>query len=391
MWPMAIDAERHSRIVAMMREERLDALICSSPTEVLLLSGYWPVVGTSVAIFTAEGEVNVLVPSDEHEIAAKSSGAVFTTFNPCELDRLTTPQTAIAQPLTSLCALLSLAHARIGMERNQGIQPASYAVTASYRSALVDILRGAFPQIEIVAVDTLLENLKASKTAIELEKMRVTANIAFAGFANMTEAIHPGLREAEIAGLLQMAFERTPLAGQMQRSYGFFYCMSGPNSATAAAAYARTRQREVQKGDLVMIHANTCGDGYWTDITRTRTADEPSEKQVQMREALMEARQAALDSIRPGVSAQTVDQAARNILEKHGFGPQFKHGLGHGVGFAAANANGRPRIHPASPDVLEAGMTFNIEPAIYFDGYGGMRHCDVVAVTTSGVEVLTQF
>jgi Xaa-Pro dipeptidase len=388
---MAIDPERHARILAMMREEKLDALICSSPTEVLLLTGYWPVMGTSVAMFTAEGEVHLLVPADEHEIAEKSSDAVLTVFRPGELYSLSTPQTAIVEPLTSLCAQLSLTAATIGMEREQGLQPASYAITASYRSALVDILRAAFPQIEIRAVDTLLECLKASKTEIELDKMRITVSIASTGFAAMTDAIRPGLREAEIAGLLQMTFERTTLAAQMQRSYGFFYCMSGPNSATAAAAYARTRQREVQPGDLVMIHANTCGDGYWTDITRTHTAGEPSEKQRQMRKAIMEARLAALDSIRPGVHAQHVDQAARSVLAKHGFGPQFKHGLGHGVGFAAANANGRPRIHPASPDVLEAGMTFNVEPAIYFDEYGGMRHCDIVAVTKSGVEVLTQF
>jgi Xaa-Pro aminopeptidase len=327
--------------------------------------------------------------ADEHEIAAKSSNALLTTFNPSELFRITTPQEVIAKPLTALCAKLSLTCATIGMEREQGIQPASYAVTASYRSALADILRREFPQIEIRAVDTVLERLKASKTTVELEKMRVTVNIAVSGFDAMTDAIHPGLREAEIAGLLQMAFERTTLAAQMQRSYGFFYCMSGSNSA--AAAYARTRQREVQPEDLVMIHANTCGDGYWTDITRTCTVGEPSEKQVQMREAIMEARRAALDSIQPGVHARQVDRAARSVLEKHGFGAQFKHALGHGVGFAAANANGRPRIHPASTDVLEAGMTFNVEPAIYFDGYGGMRHCDVVAVTGNGVEVLTQF
>src|SRR5665213_2663566 len=151
--------------------------------------------------------------------------------------------------------------------------------------------------------------------------MRVTAMIAATGFNAMTDTIHPGLREAEIAGLLQLSFERTTLAAQMQRSYGFYYCMSGPNSATAAAAYARTCQREVQSGDLVMIHANTCGDGYWTDITRTRTVGEPSGKQTHMREAIMEARQAALDSIRPGVHAQQVDRAARSVLEKHGFGP----------------------------------------------------------------------
>ncbi len=66
-------------------------------------------------------------------------------------------------------------------------------------------------------------------------------------------------------------------------------------------------------------------------------------------------------------------------MQRHGFGDAFRHSTGHGVGFAAANANGIPRIHPKSSDVLEEGMTFNIEPAAYFDGYGGMRHCDVVA------------
>jgi Xaa-Pro aminopeptidase len=190
-----------------------------------------------------------------------------------------------------------------------------------------------------------LEQLKASKTAVELECMQANAKAAEAGFSAAPDAIQEGLREADIAAANQSAFERSPIAARMQRSYGFFYCMSGPNSASAAAAYARTRQRKVDANDLVMIHANTCGDGYWTDITRTWTAGKPTEKHV----------------------------------------------LGHGVGFAAANAKGRPRIHPASPDVLEAGMTFNVEPAIYFDGYGGMRHCDVVAVTATGVQVLTKF
>ncbi len=93
----------------------------------------------------------------------------------------------------------------------------------------------------------------------------------------------------------------------------------------------------------------------------------------------------------PGVAARDVDGAARNVMSAHGFADAFKHSTGHGVGFAAANANALPRIHPQSPDVLEVGMTFNIEPAAYFDGYGGMRHCDVVAVTADGASVLTDF
>ena len=78
-------------------------------------------------------------------------------------------------------------------------------------------------------------------------------------------------------------------------------------------------------------------------------------------------------------------------MNKHGFSTEFKHATGHGVGFAATNPNALPRIHPQSPDILAAGMTFNIEPAIYIDGIGGMRHCDVVACTESGAEVLTDF
>jgi Xaa-Pro aminopeptidase len=79
------------------------------------------------------------------------------------------------------------------------------------------------------------------------------------------------------------------------------------------------------------------------------------------------------------------------VLAERGFGPQFKHGTGHGVGFAAIDHNARPRIHPASDDVLEVGMVFNVEPAVYVEGWGGLRHCDLVAVTGEGAELLTPF
>jgi Xaa-Pro aminopeptidase len=186
-------------------------------------------------------------------------------------------------------------------------------------------------------------------------------------------------------------FQSSTQAERVQRSYGFFFCMSGPNSAKAAAAYARSRERKIEDGDLVMIHANTCADGYWTDITRTYTAGAPTDRQDAMRGAIREARNAALDAIRPGALARDIDGTARSVMAAHGFGDAFKHSTGHGVGFAAANGNALPRIHPQSTDVLQVGMTFNIEPAAYFDGYGGMRHCDVVAVTSDGVEVLTEF
>ncbi len=140
-----------------------------------------------------------------------------------------------------------------------------------------------------------------------------------------------------------------------------------------------------------MVHANTVGDGLWTDVTRTFVVGQPSDEQRKMYDAIAEARAAALDAIGPAVRASEVDRAARSVLARHGFGSNFKHASGHGVGFAAASPYALPRIHPESPDILKAGMTFNIEPAIYFDGVQGMRHCDVVACTESGFELLTPF
>ncbi len=110
-----------------------------------------------------------------------------------------------------------------------------------------------------------------------------------------------------------------------------------------------------------------------------------------MRGAIKEARAAALAAVRPGAKASAVDTAAREVLASHGFGKEFKHAVGHGVGFAATDPGALPRLHPKSPDILEAGMTFNIEPAIYIEGEGGMRHSDVVICTDNGAEVLTNF
>lgn len=139
------------------------------------------------------------------------------------------------------------------------------------------------------------------------------------------------------------------------------------------------------------MHCNSYRDGYWTDITRTYCAGEPDERQESLYEAVLAARSAALDTIRPGARAAEVDRAAREELRARRLGEAFKHATGHGVGFGAIDAGSPPRIHPASPDRLEPGMVFNVEPAVYFDGYGGLRHCDVVVVTETGVELLTPF
>jgi Xaa-Pro aminopeptidase len=110
-----------------------------------------------------------------------------------------------------------------------------------------------------------------------------------------------------------------------------------------------------------------------------------------MYEAVFAARSTAMRAIRPGAKAAEIDRLAREAFSVRGFAKEFTHAAGHGVGFSAINVNAKPRLHPKSDDTIEAGMVFNLEPAIYIDGYGGIRHCDMVAATDNGAELLTPF
>ena len=383
--------DRQHSLQQALNAAGLDAVVCSSASEVLLLTGYWPIMADTVALFTRSGETHLIVPEDELELASQMSAATITSYEPESLAELTNPIPRLKQPLTTLFKKMGLRSSTLGVLTRLGVQPASYLTSTDFRSSLSALLGELLPSAKLQPCDDLLEQQKSTKSAEELRRMRLGAAVAAQGFAAAKDAIQPGRREAEVASILQAAFDSAPQAEPLHRSYGFFFCMSGPNSATAAAAFARTRQRVLAEGDLVMIHANTCADGLWTDITRTYTVGKPVPRHEEMREAIQAAHTAALAVIRPGAEAHSVDHAARSAMETHGLGKPFKHATGHGVGFAAANANALPRIHPCSPDVLAESMTFNVEPAAYFEGYGGMRHCNVVAVTPKGHEVLTGF
>ena len=389
---MTRGAERIERIAAALQEANLDALICALPTNVLLLSGYWPVVGSALAIATRDGRVGVLAPEDERELAERGWAQETRTFQPGSLEHLTPLLEAVRDPLAELAHSLGVGDGRLGYEDGDLDEPASYASLNVYGAALVPLLQQALPQATLAAAADLITRLRGALTADELEQVRAACAVAETAFEQGARGLRAGLRESEAAALFETPMSVEGLAREgVARAGGFVYCMSGPNSALAGAAYARTRSRALQHGDLVLLHCNSYIDGYWTDITRTYCLGAPNERQRELHAAIFAARAAALAAIRPGVRAAEADAAARGVLTERGFGAEFTHATGHGVGFSAINGNARPRLHPASHDVLEIGMVFNVEPAIYIKGYGGVRHCDVVTVGAHGAEVLTPF
>lgn len=384
-----MDHERVTKLRSALSTNRLDAIVCSLPKNVLLLSGYWPVVGASVAVALADGSVHLVLPGDEEELA-RACGAHLETYKPASLDNLKPAAEALREPLQSLRS--KLGNARIAIESGEDSEPASYAAMHLFQDTLSQSLQTAFPGAEIVPGGDLLKKLRATKTEAELHQLRTACRLAQFGFEGGAGLVREDLSEIMAAQLFRDRMKRARLDWpNVQREENFTWVMSGVNSAKAHGAYARSRTKIIKNGDLVLAHCNSTVDGYWTDITRTYSLGKPDDKRWRMYEAIFEARSAAFAVIAPGRRAADVDQAARAVLDRHGFGKEFLHSTGHGVGFGAISPDALPRLHPKSPDVLETGMVFNVEPAIYIEGFGGIRHCDVITVTDNGYELLTPF
>ncbi|HEV7216825.1 MAG TPA: M24 family metallopeptidase [Chloroflexota bacterium] len=389
---MGRGTERVARIRSALQDVGLDALVCSLPTNVLLLSGYWPVVGTAVAVATRDGRVAVLAPEDEEELARQGWATEVRTYHPGSLSSLTSPVTAMRDPLAALLRTLGLTGGRIGYEDTDVYEQSSYAAMYLLQAALPALLRESARQATTLSAAEPISRLRSTLTTDEVAQVRDACAVAAAAFTLGMSALRPGATEAAVAAAFGAPLSVNGLAQPgANRAGGFAYCMSGPNAALAGGAYARSRNRDLRLGDFVLVHCNSYLNGYWTDVTRTYCLGVPDERQRAMYGAVLAARAAALTAIRPGVAAAAVDKAAREVLTERGYGNEFTHGVGHNVGLSAISAEYPPRLHPASSDRLEVGMTFNIEPAIYIRGYGGLRHCDVVTVREKGADVLTPF
>jgi len=387
----APDTERLNRLRQAMSLARLDALVCARPADVLLLTGYWPVIGTAVAVVDRHGSVAVAAPEDEGDEASRGWADVLRFFPAGSLHELPPAPEAVREPLETCLRALGLRRGRVGWEGGASTVPVPYVALHCYGSALGDLLRQLLPEAELVPAESALRDLRATLTARELRCIATACGIAAEAYRAGVAAASPGTTETELAAAIRSGLSTQTVSLGGSRADGFVFCMSGPNAAEAYGSHAASTGRRLHRGDLVLLHCNSYVDGFWTDITRTYVLGAPAERQHRLYSAVFAARDAALEAIGPGARAAELDRTARSVLASRGLGEAFRHSTGHGVGFAAIDHLAKPRLHPASPDRLEPGMVFNVEPAVYLPGIGGIRHCDVVTLGPGGVEVLTPF
>jgi len=194
-------------------------------------------------------------------------------------------------------------------------------------------------------------------------------------------------------------FIARPLAGQTERDalarlldltqrrglgIGFGICASGPNSASP---HHQTGDRVIQSGDAVVFDWGGTLEGYHSDVTRTVHVGEPEEEFRRVYDVVLNANQAALDAVRPGVPCEEIDLAARSLIDAEGYGAAFIHRVGHGLGL---DVHEEPYLVAGNAAPLETGMIFSDEPGIYLEGRFGVRIEDAVLCTDEGGERLNK-
>jgi Xaa-Pro aminopeptidase len=229
----------------------------------------------------------------------------------------------------------------------------------------------------------VIEQLRLVKDGFEIALLREAARRLTPVAARAVAAVRPGVTEREVAGTIEAALRE---AGYERPAFETIVA-SGPN---AALPHYRAGDRKLEPGDVVVLDFGGVLDGYCSDLTRTVSVGPPTDEARRVYGAVLEAQQAAIAAVRPGVLTADVDGAARSLLHARGLGEAFGHGTGHGLGL---DVHEEPRITRPRTDMppvaLTPGMVFTVEPGAYLPGWGGVRIEDDVLVTGDGCEVLT--
>ncbi len=231
-------------------------------------------------------------------------------------------------------------------------------------------LEAMFNGVELVPLSDFVEDLRMCKTPAEVELIQEAARLSDACFAEFLNHLRVGLTELQAKNILRsIFFDR----GADDLSFDILIS-SGPRTFLPHSA---STDREIRRGDLVLMDYGIVLNGYCSDTTRTVVMGEATELQQKRYALVLKAQENALRNIKAGVTLQQADAFARDVItaeEKHGC---FDYGLGHGIGRLVHE---KPRMHPKHTAPMLAGAIVSVEPGLYVEGWGGIRIEDLLVV-----------
>lgn len=236
-------------------------------------------------------------------------------------------------------------------------------------------------EVELIPTEGIVERLRMVKSPLEIEFIRTACRQGDEALQAVLGELHPGMSELELARKLEYCIAR--VGGE------------GPAFPTIVAFGARASQphavpspeRELAKGELVLIDFGVVHRGYCSDMTRTLIFGQASARQKEVYATVLEAQRRGIEAMRGGISGRAPDAASREYVAARGF-PEFQYGVGHGVGL---EVHEQPFMSRKSQETLAPGMVITCEPGIYLPDWGGVRIEDVVLVGESGPDCLTKF
>lgn len=371
-----------------MEAARLDAMILRLPENVLLLSGFWPMIGAAYLAFPASGPSVCVIPDsyvNEAQAALEETDAVYYPYGCADSPP---PNPAVRKILAEVAQAQTWR--RVGYEGNFEVVAASWNTAEAMVpvAATAELLREAYPHADLVDVSALLKRERLTKTSHEVRQLQVASEISCLGLAAFESAVRVGASGVELAAEVErrIMIHGTGYRGS-RRVRAFAQVTIGPEeTALGYRPNVMTTLRRLQEGEIALLELGLVADGYWADRTRVRVAGCASEEQLAIYDIVRRAQEAAIAALRPGVSGATVDEAARSLIREAGYGSYFPHVTGHGVGFGYHES--APMLAPRSSDLLLPGVLTTVEPGIYKPLFGGMRIEDDVLVTTEGSLVL---
>ena len=241
-------------------------------------------------------------------------------------------------------------------------------------------VKSGAPEADYPDAGDVLAELRLRKDKAEVDAMRKAVKIAQDSLEAVIPQIKIGMTEREIASELVMQL----LKHGSESEIPFAPIVSaGPNSANP---HASPTDRKLQAGDLLVVDWGGTYDGYISDLTRTFAVGEVDEECKKIHKIVQESNAAGRAAARPGIPCADVDKAARDVIEKSGYGKYFTHRTGHGIGMEGHEA---PYMRGDNMQILETGMAFTVEPGIYLTERNGVRIEDNMVITENGAESLS--
>ena len=369
-------ASRISQLRQRLVAENVDAFIAATSTNIEYLTGFDSIRDNENphAVLVTPTEARFLTDSRYLEVAQAQAATGNSSQNPASLFLWT-----IDDPKEKL--VFKDMHEMWDLKRFKTI---ALEDTISHR--LFEAIKDSVAPVSVVAAKNWVEDIRTVKDAAEIARITAAQDITDSVFALLCDFIKPGVTEKEVAVEIEY---RIRMLGAQSTSFPPIVA-AGPNGSLP---HAVPSDRPISAGDLVTIDFGASYGGYCSDMTRTvfvSNAEKtlaPSQKQKEVYDTVLAAQTASLETFKTGATGIEVDKAARDVIEKAGYGQYFGHGTGHGVGLEIHEL---PNASPRSPESLKAGEVVTCEPGIYLPGELGVRIEDIVVVNAQGASNITK-